>query len=176
MTAVLGPIARPLQLEAALEYLTGIFLPVWAYVRVPVIVITAIALISVLYYFAPNVRPGRFRLLSLGATVALLVIGLIWFAFSWYLSAVGVRSPYGAFGTVLAVLALVWVMNIVLLEGVKIDAEVLRAKELQVGMDSASLIQAPARSNEAVKFRLQLETWAQCSVREIQARASRDEE
>ncbi len=176
VTAVLGPIARPLQLEAALEYLTGIFLPVWAYVRVPVIVITAIALISVLYYFAPNVRPGRFRLLSLGATVALLVIGLIWFAFGWYLSAVGVRSPYGAFGTVLAVLALVWVMNIVLLEGVKIDAEVLRAKELQVGMDSASLIQAPARSNEAVKFRLQLEAWAQRSVREIQARVSRDEE
>ena len=176
VTAVLGPIARPLQLEAALEYLTGIFLPVWAYVRVPVIVITAIALISVLYYFAPTVRPGRFRLLSLGATVALLVIGLIWFAFGWYLSAVGVRSPYGAFGTVLAVLALVWVMNIVLLEGVKIDAEVLRAKELQVGMDSASLIQAPARSNEAVKFRLQLEAWAQRSVREIQARVSRDEE
>lgn len=174
VAAVLGPIARPLQLEEALNYLTGIFLPVWAYVRVPVIIITAIALISVLSYFAPNVRPGRFRLLSLGATLALLVIGLIWYAFSWYLSVVGIRSPYGAFGTVLALLALVWVMNIVLLEGVKIDAEVLRAKELQVGMDSGSLIQAPPRSNEAVKFRLQQESWVQRSVQEIQAHLSRD--
>lgn len=170
VNAVLGPIARPLRLEEQLNYLTQIFLPVWVYLRVPVIIVTAIALISVLYYLAPNVRPGRFRLLTVGSTLALIVVSVIWIAFSWYLSAVGVRSAYGAFGTVLAVLGLVWVMNIVLLEGVKIDAEVLRAKELQVGLDSAEVIQAPPRSNAGVKWRLKMRSWADKSVEEIRSR------
>ena len=170
VTAVLGPIAEPLKLEDALDYLTKIFLPAWAYARVPVIVLAAIALISVLYYLAPNVKPGRFRLLTVGSTLALIVVAAIWIAFSWYISAVGVRSPYGAFGTVLAVLGLVWVMNIVLLEGVKIDAEVLRAKELQVGLDTARVIQAPPRSNAAAKWRMKTQAWADKSVAEIAAR------
>lgn len=175
VTAVLGPLAAPLKLEDTLEYLTSIFLPVWAYARVPVIIVAAIALISVLYFLAPNVKPGRFRLLTVGSTLALVVIATIWALFSWYLSAIGVRSPYGAFGTVLAVLGLLWVMNIVLLEGVKIDAEILRAKELQAGLESGRVIQAPPRSNDAAKWRLQTLAWADKTVAEIQARRQDEE-
>lgn len=167
VTAVLTPIARPLQLEGVLDYLTGIFLPVWSYLRWPVIVVTSIALISVLYYFAPNVRPGRFRVLTLGSSLALAVVSLIWFGFGWYLTTFGIRSTYGAFGTVLAVLALSWAMNIVLLEGVKIDAEILRAKELQVGLDSARVIQAPPRSNSGAGWRAQTRRWTDRTVAEI---------
>ncbi|WP_288750740.1 YihY/virulence factor BrkB family protein [uncultured Corynebacterium sp.] len=159
VNAVFGPIARPLQLEEELHYLTAIFLPVWDYLRGPVIAVVSVALVSVLYYFAPNVKPGRFRLLTLGSASALLVVGALWVGFSWYLKLVGVRSTYGAFGTVLAVLALIWLMNIVLLEGVKIDAEVLRAKELQRGMDSRRHIQAPPRSNVGAAWRLQTRRW-----------------
>lgn len=167
VTAVLGPIARPLHLEETLEYLTSIFLPAWSYVRGPVIGLTAIALISVLYYLSPNVRPGRFRLLTLGSTTALIVIAALWVAFGWYLTTVGLRSTYGAFGTVLAVLGVTWAMNIVLLEGVKIDAEVLRAKELQVGLDSAHVIQAPPRSNAGAAWRMQTRRWMDRTAREI---------
>lgn len=164
---VLGPIARPLGLEGVLDYLTGKFLPVWAYLRTPVIALTAMILLSLMYYFSPNVRPGRFRLLTLGSAAALLVGFLLWWGFGVYLSTIGVRSAYGAFGTVLAVLALVWVMNIVLLEGVKIDAEVLRAKELQVGYDSERTIQARPRSNEGTKWRLKVQRWIARSEREV---------
>lgn len=164
---VLGPIARPLGLEGVLDYLTGKFLPVWAYLRTPVIALTAMILLSLMYYFSPNVRPGRFRLLTLGSAAALLVGFLLWWGFGVYLSTIGVRSAYGAFGTVLAVLALVWVMNIVLLEGVKIDAEVLRAKELQVGYDSERTIQARPRSSEGTKWRLKVQRWIARSEREV---------
>ena len=108
---VLGPIARPLGLEGVLDYLTGKFLPVWAYLRTPVIALTAMILLSLMYYFSPNVRPGRFRLLTLGSAAALLVGFLLWWGFGVYLSTIGVRSAYGAFGTVLAVLALVWAVS-----------------------------------------------------------------
>ncbi|OFL91686.1 YihY/virulence factor BrkB family protein [Corynebacterium sp. HMSC055D05] len=167
VNAVFEPIARPLRLEDELHYLTAIFLPVWDYLRTPVIAVVSIALVSVLYYFAPNVKPGKFRLLTLGSASALLVIGALWIGFSWYLKLVGIRSTYGAFGTVLAVLALIWLMNIVLLEGVKIDAEVLRAKELQHGMDSRRHIQAPPRSNSGAAWRLQTRRWTDRAADEI---------
>lgn len=174
VNAVLGPIAKPLQLQDALDYLNGIFLPIWDYARVPVIAVTAVALVSVLYYLAPNVRPGRFRLLTLGSSLALLVIALIWVAFGWYLSTIGIRSTYGAFGTVLAVFGLVWVMNIVLLEGVKVDAEVLRAKELQIGLDSTRLIQAPPRSNAGALWRAKTQRWADKAAENITQRLDDD--
>lgn len=167
VNAVLGPIARPLQLQEELDYLTSIFLPVWAYLRGPVIAVVSIALVSVLYYFAPNVKPGRFRVLTLGSATALLVIAGLWMSFGLYLKYVGIRSTYGAFGTVLAVLALIWLMNIVLLEGVKIDAEVLRSKELQAGMDASRNIQAPPRSNRGAAWRLQTRRWTDRAGAEI---------
>mgnify|MGYP002713448604 FL=1 len=165
--AVLGPIARPLHLEEQLEYLTSIFLPVWDWLRGPVIAVVAIALVSVLYHFTPNVRPGRFRLLTLGSALALAVVAVLWVGFGWYLRLVGIRSTYGAFGSVLAVLVLVWAMNVVLLEGVKIDAEVLRAKELQAGIDSRRCIQAPPRSSNGAAWRLQTRRWTDRAAQEI---------
>lgn len=167
VTAVLGPVARPLQLDSELEYLTSIFLPVWDYLRGPVIAVVAVALVSVLYHFTPNVRPGRFRVLTLGSTLALATASALWVGFGWYLRYVGVRSTYGAFGTVLAVLVLVWTMNVVLLMGVKIDAEMLRAKELQAGFDSRRCIQAPPRSNSGAAWRLQMRRWTDRAGKEI---------
>lgn len=150
--AVLKPIAAPLGLEGVVDYLTSIFLPVWEWVRYPAVAVAAVALMSCLFYFAPNVRPGKFRLLTFGAAVALLVIGVMWTLFGWYLSTFGIRTAYGAFGTVLLVLVVIWVMNIVLLLGVKLDAEILRAKELQVGWDSETMVQAAPRAQDAILF------------------------
>lgn len=159
INALLGPIAEPLGLTGALNYLNHILLPVWEWARYPAVVIAAIVLVSCLYYFAPNIRPGRYRLLTVGAVFAMLVIGAEWALFGWYLSTFGVRSAYGAFGTVLAVLVAVWGMNIVLLIGVKLDAEILRAKEMQAGYDSEMLIQSPPRSQDGVLWQYKVHRW-----------------
>ena len=51
--------------------------------------------------------------------------------------------------------------------GVKIDAEVLRAKELQAGMDSRRCIQAPPRSSRGAAGRLQMRRWTDRVADEI---------
>ena len=159
INAVLGPIAEPLGLTGAVDYLNQILLPVWEWARYPAVVVAAVVLVSCLFYFAPNVRPGRYRLLTVGAVFAMLVIGAEWALFGVYLSIFGLRSAYGAFGTVLAVLVAVWGMNIILLLGVKLDAEILRAKELQAGYDSEISIQAPPRAQDAVLFQRKVRLW-----------------
>ena len=159
VTGVLAPVARPLGLEEKVAYLTQIFLPVWSWLQYPFVALVSLALLSLLFQVAPNVRRGRYRPLTHGAVLAFVGSAVIWTAFTRYVALVGVRSAYGAFGTVLTVLVLIWVMNVVLLVGVKVDAELLRAKELQAGYDSERVIQAPPKSAEAVRFRLQVQRW-----------------
>lgn len=169
VNGLLQPIAEPLGMTEAVDYLTKIFLPVWDYARFPVTIVTAIALISILYFVSPNVRPEKFRLLTLGSSMALTAIFIIWLGFSWFIGTIGISSAYGAFGTVGAVLVLVWVMNVVLLEGVKIDAEVLRVKQLQAGYDAETIIQVPPRSTKAVDFRLKVQRWIDRSASVLKA-------
>lgn len=176
VNGLLQPIAEPLGMTDTVDYLTKIFLPVWDYARFPVIIVTAIALISVLYYVSPNVRPEKFRLLTLGSSMALTAIFIIWLGFSWFIGTIGISSAYGAFGTAGAVLVLVWVMNVVLLEGVKIDAEVLRVKQLQVGYDAKTIIQVPPRSTKAVDFRLKVQRWIDRSASTLKAQEEDDDD
>ena len=169
INAVVGPIAEPLRLQGVVNYLNQILLPVWEWLRYPAVVVTAVVLLSCLFYFAPNVRPGRFRLLTVGAVFAMLVIGAAWALFGWYISTFGVRSAYGAFGAVLAVLVAIWVMNIVLLLGVKLDAEILRAKELQMGLEAKTMIQAAPRADKAVLFQRKIRAFLERLADDVQA-------
>ena len=169
INAVVGPIAEPLRLQGVVNYLNQILLPVWEWLRYPAVVVTAVVLLSCLFYFAPNVRPGRFRLLTVGAVFAMLVIGAAWALFGWYISTFGVRSAYGAFGAVLAVLVAIWVMNIVLLLGVKLDAEILRAKELQMGLEAKTMIQAGPRADKAVLFQRKIRAFLERLADDVQA-------
>ena len=169
INAVVGPIAEPLRLQGVVNYLNQILLPVWEWLRYPAVVVTAVVLLSCLFYFSPNVRPGRFRLLTVGAVFAMLVIGAAWALFGWYISTFGVRSAYGAFGAVLAVLVAIWVMNIVLLLGVKLDAEILRAKELQMGLEAKTMIQAGPRADKAVLFQRKIRAFLERLADDVQA-------
>ena len=74
INAVVGPIAEPLRLQGVVNYLNQILLPVWEWLRYPAVVVTAVVFLSCLFYFAPNVRPGKFRLLTVGAVFALSLI------------------------------------------------------------------------------------------------------
>ena len=108
-----------------------------------------LTLIAVLYHFSPNVRPSRFRWITYGSVVALVGTVVSWGLVGLYLKYLAGASAYGAISTVLAVFVAIWLMNTVLIIGIKIDAEVLRAKELQLGMHSQRFIQAPPRSDSS---------------------------
>lgn len=162
VTGAIQPVAEQLGLQEAADFLISIFLPVWNWLRLPITLLVVLTLVAVLYHFAPNVRPERFRWLTLGSIVAVGVNGLVWFAFSLFVQYVASMSAYGAISTVMALFAAIWIMNTVLIVGIKIDAEILRAKELQLGLHSEQHIQAAPRDDTAARAQLaaQEDLWA----------------
>ena len=141
----------------------------------PVILVIALTLVAVLYYFAPNVRPRRFRWLTLGSAVAVCCVGITWWLLGMYLRYFAGASAYGAIGTLIAVIIACWVMNIILVVGVKLDAEVLRAKELQVGYNSERHIQAPSRATVAARKYVHNQSTLEQQARELKRTSSKDE-
>lgn len=171
------PLARNVGLEDAATYLVRIFLPVWNWLRFPVTVVVVLTLIAVLYHFGPNVRPGRFRWITYGSIVALVGTVASWGLVGLYLKYLAAASAYGALSTVMAVFVAMWLMNTVLILGIKIDAEVLRAKELQLGLHSERFIQAPPRAENSSQAQARAQESLEQRAREISdnARQVQDE-
>lgn len=161
------PLARNVGLEDAATYLVRIFLPVWNWLRFPVTVVVVLTLIAVLYHFSPNVRPGRFRWITYGSVVALVGTVVSWGLVGLYLKYLAAASAYGALSTVMAVFVATWLMNTVLIVGIKIDAEVLRAKELQLGLHSERFIQAPPRAENSSQAQARAQESLEQRAREI---------
>jgi membrane protein len=151
VTGVLGPIAEPLGLTDTLQFLTETFLPIWAWVKWPVILALVIAMIALLYYLAPNVKQPKFTWVSIGSVVAIVGIAIASIGLYIYFTFFAGYSSYGAIGTVMALLFALWIFNIVLLLGAEVDAEVERARQLQSGIEAEEMIQLPPRDTAKVK-------------------------
>ena len=151
VSGVIDPLAGKLEMQGTADFLGGIFMPVWNWLRFPLTVVIVLSLIAILYHFSPNVRPARFRWITLGSVVALSTNVVVWGAFALYTQRFAGASVYGAFSLIMAVFMAVWLANTMLILGIKIDAEILRAKELQLGLHAARHIQAPPRSDAAAK-------------------------
>lgn len=147
---LLAPIAEPLRLGRVLEFLTDTFLPIWVWAKWPFILMLLISLVSMLYYFTPNVKPWKFRLLSVGSVTAIIGIIVAGGALNIYFTIFASFNSYGAVGSVMALLIGMWIINTVLLLGVKIDAEVGRARQLQAGIPAEVYNQVPPRSIDRV--------------------------
>lgn len=170
VSGLLGPIAQPFGVVGVLNFLMDTFLPVWAWVKWPVILALLIGLIAVLYYyFTPNVRQPKFRWISLGSIVAIIGIVLAAGALYLYFSLLGGYSSYGALGGVMALLITLWVFNIVLLLGVEIDAEVERARELQADIAAEDNIQLPPRDTAKVEKQRKVREQLESDGRELRA-------
>lgn len=167
VSALLAPIAEPLGLGGALTFMTETFLPVWAWLKWPVILALLIALIAVLYHYTPNVRPPKFTWLSLGSVVAIVGIVIAGVALYIYFRFFGGYSSYGAVGGVMALLLTLWVFNIVLLLGLEVDVEVERARELQADMPTEDNIQLPPRAVEKAKKQKKSEESLEREAREL---------
>ncbi|MFF0989437.1 YihY/virulence factor BrkB family protein [Kocuria nitroreducens] len=124
---------------------------VWNIAKWPVIVVLAVLLIAVLYYFTPNVQQPKFRWISMGSIVALLVAALAAAAFTWYvINFASYNATYGIIGSVIILLLGLWIINNVLLLGAEIDAEVERGRQLQGGIKAEETIQLPPRDTRQV--------------------------
>lgn len=138
-----GPIAA--ELGRMLGLGSGV-LAVWSVVRWPLLAALAVLLVAVLYYVTPNVRQPRFRWISVGAAVALLVWAIASAGFAFYASSFGsYERTYGSIGGIIVFLLWVWISNMALLFGAELDAELERARQLQAGIEAEEHIQLPPR-------------------------------
>ena len=147
---LLGPIASTIGAEGVLTFLLDSFLPIWAWVKWPVILVIAFALISLLYWGAPNVDKP-FRFISPGGVFAIIGIGVAAVALSIYMGTVAGYSSYGAIGGIMAVLFALWVINIVIIMGAEVDAEYERARELTAGKPAEDSLELPLRGETAAE-------------------------
>ncbi|GAA2032074.1 YihY/virulence factor BrkB family protein [Yaniella flava] len=150
INAVFAPVAQALGAESALETMTDTFLPVWTWVKYPVVLILVVTLVGVLYHFTGNVE-RRFRLFSIGAIFAVIGILVAGVAMVIYLTYFASYSSYGMIGTVMAVLFVVWVFNIVMFLGAEIDVEILRARQLVAGIPAEGQLKIRPRSVSTVE-------------------------
>lgn len=118
----------------------------WRIIRGPLLAVVVILLLALLYYCAPNVRPARFRWMSLGAGVALLVLLLASVAFGFYIARLADYGRlYGAFAGVVVFALWLWIANMAILVGAEFDAEVERVRQLQAGIPAEKQVQVPLR-------------------------------
>ncbi|MGY5318164.1 YihY/virulence factor BrkB family protein [Neomicrococcus lactis] len=125
-------------------------LMVWNIAKWPLLLIIAVIMISILYYWTPNARQSKFRFLSVGALVALLVIAIATVGFSIYVANFGsYNATYGSIGGVIVFLLWLWIMNAVLLFGAEVDAELERGRQLQSGIVAEDTLRLPVRGYKA---------------------------
>jgi membrane protein len=123
-------------------------LTVWSWVKWPVILVLLALMIAVLYYSTPNVRLRGFTFVSPGAGLAIVVAIVASAAFAFYVANFSsYNKTYGALAGVVIFLIWFWLINLALLFGIELDAEVERTKELKDGVPRADKeIQLDARA------------------------------
>ena len=123
-------------------------LTIWTWAKWPVILVLLALMIAVLYYSTPNVKLRGFKWVSAGAAVAILVAVVASAAFAFYVGNFGsYNKTYGALAGVVIFLIWFWLINLALLFGIELDAEVERTKELKDGVPRADKeIQLDARA------------------------------
>ena len=171
---LLDRVAEPLNWQGFTTFVLENFLPIWQYVRWPVIFSLAVLLIALLYHVAPNVRFGRMRWLTIGSTFALVSITIVGLLLRAYLNNFGHVGLYGALGGVIIALIGLVLSNSLLLLGVKLDAEIARARELQAGMKSERIIQVPPRSSAAVEGLSQLHDSIEQQAADLRTQSSHE--
>jgi membrane protein len=125
---------------------------VWDIVKWPVMLVVVMLIVAILYWATPNVRQPRFRWLSLGAALAILVWIVLTVAFGLYVVHFSsYDKTYGSLAGVIVFLLWLWLTNLALLFGAELDAELERARELQAGLAAEDLIQLPPRDTRNIE-------------------------
>ncbi len=125
---------------------------VWSIAKWPVLLAVVVLIVALLYYATPNVRQPRFRWVSVGAIVAIVVWILASVGFGFYVAGFSnYDRTYGSLAGVIVFLLWLWITNLALLFGAELDAELERGRELQAGMPAEVAIQLPPRDTRKIE-------------------------
>ena len=119
---------------------------VWNVAKWPTLMVVVMTMFALLYYVAPNVRQPRFRWITPGGILGVLLWVAASAGFGIYLSHLGSYDrTYGSLATVIVFLVWLWITNLALLLGAEFDAELERERELAAGLPAEERIQLPPR-------------------------------
>lgn len=107
---------------------------IWAIAKWPVLVLMVALLFSLLFSATPNVKYGRFRLLTAGGVVAVVTWLVFSGLFAVYLAFSDSYSKvYGPLATAIVFLVWLWISNLAVLLGLEFDSERERQRVLRAG-------------------------------------------
>ncbi|MCU1585255.1 MAG: ribonuclease [Microbacteriaceae bacterium] len=125
-------------------------LTVWSVVKWPLLVLAVVLTVAILYYATPNVEQPKFRWMSEGAFVSVIVVVGVSLLFGTYVKDFAhYDRTYRSFAGIVFVLLWLWISNLTLLFGAEVDAQFERAKQLEAGVAAERQIQLPRRDTEA---------------------------
>ena len=149
MLAVSGPLARAVGNTIGAGHTA---MMVWNIVRRPVILVLVVLSVAILYYVTPNVRQPKFRWMSVGAAVAIVVWIIASVLFGVYVGNFGkYNKTYGTLAGVIVFLLWVWITNVSLLFGAELDAELERGRQLQAGLPAEHAVRLPPRDTRGIE-------------------------
>ena len=124
----------------------------WGYAKWPVLAVVVMVIVALLYYATPNVDFARFRVISAGAFVAILVWLVASIGFAFYVANFSsYNQTYGSVAGVVVALLWLWITNVALLFGAELDAELERGRQLQSGIAAEETIQLPLRDTRGIE-------------------------
>lgn len=129
---------------------TAVFL--WDILKWPVILLAVVVIVASLYYATPNIEQPKFRWISLGAVLAIVVWVIASALFGFYVSNFSsYNKTYGALAGVVVFLLWLWITNLALLFGAELDSELERGRELQAGLHAEETLQLPPRDTRNIE-------------------------
>ncbi|CAJ1497619.1 YihY/virulence factor BrkB family protein [[Mycobacterium] burgundiense] len=149
MLAISGPVAE------AVGNAIGVgttAVTVWNVGRWPLILLFVVAAVAILYYATPNVQQPKFRWLSVGAALAIVIWVVASIGFGIYVANFSnYNRTYGTLAGVVIFLLWLWITNLALLFGAELDAELERGRQLQAGLHAEEDLQLPPRDTHGIK-------------------------
>jgi membrane protein len=142
---VLGPVIADwlggvLGLESAFGW-------IWWTLQWPILVAGLLLAFAGILYLGPDVAHPRWRFLTPGAVVAVVVWLLASGLFAVYVSMFGsYNKAWGSLAAVIVMLTWLWLSALALLLGAEINAEAERSRELRQGQPAEEELQAPPRA------------------------------
>jgi membrane protein len=119
---------------------------VWWTAQWPLLVGGLLVAVAGIYWLGPNVDHPRWRFLTFGSVVAVLILLAASAAFAIYVSAFGsYNKTWGTLAGVVILLTWFWLSGVALLFGAEINAEAERSRELRRGEPAEVQLQAPTK-------------------------------
>lgn len=123
-----------------------VFVMVWSVARWPVVLALLMLALAVIYWALPNVK-RRFRVITPGAVLSVVIWILASVGFGFYVQNFGnYDATYGSIGAVIVLMFYFFLSSAVLLFGAEINAVVEQANDPQAAADAANpQAQSPQR-------------------------------